>query len=314
MRLIKNILILRFKQFFRLIMQVGPGLILLMLFLVSGVTLKFFQNILEFPPEYSLIFSLLLLLSIDFQRKDLAFLLQIFDTKTQMLLLLFFEYLLIVFPIIIFQLIWGIPSVGGLLFLVPIIPTFLSGIIKKPLNDSVKQSIPLIPLQNFEIRFQVEKRKWIYLVVFILGHLSYFHIAFFIVSIFLIALLILEAFNSNEPSEMIDWSPNFVLKKMKKNIQLVLSAYFLAIVQSLLFYSELKWLILYSVVFLMVMISMAICYKYSTYTPLYHYEKSSNVLGVMIVFSLLPGGILISIGFSIFHYFKAESKMKTLYA
>lgn len=311
---IKFLLLLRLKQAWRAVISAGIGWVLLMLFVVMGVLLQFFSNLLLLPAKYSIILAAIGILSVHINRKDLMFLKSVTSNILQFRLILFTEYTLILFPVILFQLLQLNFWVSAWLFILPLLLAFLADFLKAPKTAAIKTSIPFLPLQAFELKVFIEKRKIAMAFCYGISYLSFIHISFFLISIFCCAVACLDAFKSTESREMIHWNKHFLRFKLILNIKLVSALFIIPIIIALGFNWDLKWLILYAFLYLITMICLVITYKYAHFTLIYDTAGSSNILMILALLAILPGGILIAVAFGFYNYFIAKRKLQYYYA
>lgn len=314
MVVVRFLLLLRLKQAWRAVISAGIGWVLLMFFVAIGVLLQLFSNLLLLPANYSSALASAVILSVHMNRKDLIFLKSITYNILQFRLILFTEYTLILFPVILFQLLQPNFWVSASLFIPPLLLAFLADFLKAPKTAAIKTSIPFLPLQAFELKTFIEKRKIGIAVCYGISYLSFIHIAFFLISIFCCAVACLDAFKSTESREMIHWNKHFLRFKLIRNIKLISILFILPMIIALGFNWTLKWLILYAFLYFITMIYMAITYKYAHFTLLYNTAGSSNILVILALLAILPGGIFIAIAFGVYNYFIAKRKLHYYYA
>jgi len=312
--LIQTLLSLRIKQIARAIHAAGIGLVILMLIISVGVLLQLLNNLLLLPAYYAIFLVSLIITTLHINRKDLTFLKSITSSKPQFSFLLFTEYSLLIIPVIIFQFLQYQFWIGSALLLPPALLAFFSDIIKPSKAIFVKKSISFFPLQAFELKFFIEKRKLSIFICYIIAYLSFLHIAFFLISIFCCAVLLLEAFKMIEPREMIHWHKKFLARKLMLNIKLLGILFIPPVIIALSFNWDLKWVIIYALFYLLTIAFLSINYKYAHFSPLYNSIESASVLIILLLLGILPGGILIGAGFGVYCYFIAKRKLNYYYA
>lgn len=261
---------------------------------------------------FSLVFVALIILAIDRIRNDKIFLSQILGGKTGMGTYLSTEYLLFLSPLVIYKLI-----TGNLLIAVGIIATivafsFTTTLLTKPTNQGYKRSMTWIPLKYYELKFFVEKKRVAFIAIIILLFLGVIHISLWILGIFILMGSIMEIFAAQEPIEMIDWRTGFVASKIFAYSQIMLPP---LIISSLLtFYmSDLSiWVYVYGISVILTALALAISNKYSEYYGLTDRIKSTLPITIIAFLMLIPGFIIVTIGYTILKYRKAESQMKKI--
>lgn len=312
--LIQSLLFLRIKQIARAIHAAGIGLVILMLIISTGVVLQLLSNLLALPAYYSIGLASLIIILLHINRKDLLFLKSITSTKKIFSFILFTEYTLLITPIIIFKIFQYQFWIGAALFLPPALVALFSDFFKSPKTAFVKKNLSIFPLQAFELKTFIEKRKLSVFICYTISYLSFLHIAFFLISIFCCTALLLDAFKIIEPREMIAWHKNFLLSKLILNIKLFSILFTPPVLIALGMNWELKWIILYAFFYLFIMAFLAINYKYAHFSPLYNSIESANILIILLLLGMLPGGILISVGFGVYCYIVAKRKLTYYYA
>ena len=314
MKQANSLLLLRLKQGYRFLRETGFLLIAIALFILTGFILSALNNIMMVPARATLIVIPLVLLGIEFKRKDTFFLKSIFDDTKALYLYKFLENLCIVMPLLVFQAIflrWAI--VASIIGVTAIVSTaFL--FIKLSRRENRKRSLEFIPLSLFEVRFYIEKRLWSMCFVFLLLCLGAFHISLWILGMVLLCTLPLDIFTHMEPREMMHYQPHFVLEKLRINIGFFLMIILLPAVLTLYFSTSFYVVVIYSIIALILCIALAIGKKYSAYFGVQPKVPSSTSTMILVFLMLAPGGILITLTACIYYYFKAEKHMKHTYA
>ncbi|MFT4536606.1 MAG: hypothetical protein ACJA1A_003230 [Saprospiraceae bacterium] len=310
MHQIINLLILRLTQSVRLIKETGIGITLLALFLLTGGILGAIEKLLEVDQLHSLVAVLLIILTVDRIRNDKNFLNQILGGEQKMGLYLSAEYLLFFSPLILYKLISGQYLITIGVIVTTILLSFLTTLLTKPINQGYKRSFKPIPLKYFELKFFVEKQRISFFLIVLLLILGVIHISLWILGIFVLMSFIMEMFAAQEPMEMIRWRSGFVSYKIIGYFKVALP---LLIVSSLLTYlrSDLSILVfVYGICVILTAIALAIANKYSEYYGLTDRVKSTLPMTIIAFFMLIPGFIIVTIGYTIIKYRKAESQMK----
>lgn len=310
MQQISKLLILRLTQATRLIKETGIGITLLALFLMTGGILNTIENLLSIDKMFSLAIVTIIILALDRIRNDKNFLNQVFGGKQQMGLYLSAEYLLLFSPFIIYKLIIGQPIIYIGIIITIFILSFITTFLTKPTNQGYKRSIKTIPLEYFELKFFVEKRRGLFITIIILLFLGAIHISLWILGIFILMSFIMEMFSALEPMEMIEWKRGFVAQKIWKYFKLALPVLIISsLVASLR--SDLSIIVfIYGILVILTSIALAISNKYSEYYGLTEKIKSTLPISIFAFLMLVPGFILVTIGYTILKYRKAESQMK----
>lgn len=307
---IQYILFLRLKQIKRAVTQAGVGVILLAALVTSGIAMQMMAALREMDwPTIGLI-SLTLAWSLQATRKDLPFLRSICKNSWAFKGLLSAEYLMLLSPLMLLYG-WGwqwpqILVIAG----ASIITALTAELIPITSKQQTKKSLPFIPQNNFEIKSRIEKNPFLFAAIYGMSFFSFFHISFFPISIIILSTVLADTFKYLEPTTMVHWKKKFVFEKLKRNIGFLSLAYLPPFLLCLFFQWDFKWIAVYAMVILLTIITLTICFKYANYSPLYPELGSSNTLSFLLLLSFLPGFILITIGYSLVKYFKAEKNIR----
>ncbi|MFT6336536.1 MAG: hypothetical protein ACI86M_001897 [Saprospiraceae bacterium] len=307
-----TLLNLRITQAWRFLKETGIGISILALFLLTGGILGTIEKMLDIDQIYSLVAVVFIILTIDKFRTDTNFLNQVFGGKQQMGIYLSAEYLLFFSPLIVYKLISGQYLITLGILGITVLFSFITTLLSKTTNQGYKKSLKFIPLEYFELKFFVEKQKISFIVIISLLFLGVIHISLWILSIVLLMSFMMEMFTAQEPMEMIKWKPKFVFYKIIGYFKIALPV---LIVSSLLTYlrSDLSfWVFVYGICVILAAIALAISNKYSEYYGLSDKMKSNLPMTIIAFFMLIPGFIIVTIGYTILKYNKAESQMKHL--
>lgn len=305
-----TLLNLRITQIWRFLKETGIGISFLALFLLTGGILGAIEKMLDLNQIYSLVAVVFIILTIDRFRSDKNFLHQVFGGKRQMGIYLSAEYLLFFSPLILYKLITGQYLITLGILGATVLFGFITTLLSKPTNQGYKKSLKFIPLKYFELKFFVEKQRISFFVILTLLFLGVIHISLWILGIFIMMSFIIEIFATQEPIEMIKWKSGFVFHKILDYFRIALPV---LIVSSLLTYlqSDLSfWVFVYGICVILTAIALAISNKYSEYYGLSDKMKSTLPMTIIAFFMLIPGFIIVTIGYTILKYNKAESQMK----
>lgn len=312
--MILELIRLRLKQGIRLIRSTGIVLILLTMLSIFGVAATFLSNVIGWSPLWIVLAVTCICIAVNLYRQDWEFLKYIASSSNHIRLLIFIEYVLCVVPLLIIQLYFGNYLVVLYSILAIAVIACFYNIISIKKKTPSKKSINLIPEEMFELKFRIERQPILFILFFGLSGLGFLHPAFLVISLIATVLLFMEAYNPMEPPEMIHWRKYFVFHKIKNAMMFMIAIFILQGVVCYIFNPRFIGLILYAFVAVNTLLCLAISYKYSLYNPLFSRSSGSNILALFVLFSLLPGGILVSLPFAIMHYIKAERTMKLYYA
>ncbi len=309
-----SLIILRIRQVGRISKTVGWGLGLIFLFVCTGIFFPALDRVLSGEAWYSILFCAIGVILLDYHRKDKLFLMSVFSKRNHHLCFLTIEYVLLLLPVIIFQLCMSQFIVATLLILVCFIVSIISPLIRSKEGTSVKSTLNVIHLKYFEFKFFIETSVYFWILFWFLGFISYLHIGFYIFWIFIILMILPEIFRYYETRDMVHWKEKFVIKKVLSYTGLFLLIVALPSVIALIFHEDMFGVILYCIFCLMTSIFMNISIKYSGITPLHTSGYGQNTSGLLTMLMIIPGGVLIVFAFGMFKYFKAEANVNLLYA
>lgn len=311
---IKHLLQFRLLQIKRLIDSIGIMLLVVFLLCIFGILASLLAKLPQIDRWWSILALVVFFYSLIHHRNDKNFLASIFQDKIQLSIYYLIENLLLVLPVLAFQ-IWcnhtfTALSIIGVAILMSIVATF----IPEKYNTSQKTSLDWIPLQYFELKFVVESRPYTAIIISIIGLLSFVHIGFFVFWAFLLINWIIVIFLPLEPIAMLHWKNKYVAHKIITYSKLLLITTLPIIVLALIKNID-KWsLILYILFCIWNTIFMSISLKYVHYNPLHAQRMNKSIESIMMLLMLLPGGALIVFCYNIYIYISAEKNLKSYYA
>lgn len=305
---------LRILQIKRILDAVGY--LLLAVFAVSfvGIFAIALSNILSINKWGLIPTCFLLLVFVDFYRKDKDFLKTIFYGTKKMMLFLSIEYTVILFPFIVFHLIRQHYILSLSVVAIALTVATLSTFIIKPAKISIKKEISWIPIKYFELKFAAESAPFSYLIIWLAGLFSFLHIGFFLFWIFLILNVIPQIFSAFESREMLHWIPKFVAHKFMSYSLIFFIIISIPTLIAVIYHSEKIGIIIYALVCVFVSILLALVIKYESCTPVMFSTHVSSISSFLILLMILPGGVIITLSYALQKYFKAEKNIKSLYA
>jgi len=307
-----SFLTLRSKQLYRLLRETGIVITLIAIFLLTGGILRFIEVALKANPIFAIIGPAIIVVVVDIMRNDKPFINQIFGSKIKSSQYLSIEYLLPFLPLIIYKLVIGQYLIALGIGATILILALLSPHISKPLNQGYKKSLSFISLRYFELKFFAEKRKTLFFITIALLFSGVIHVSLWILGIFMLMSFVLEMFMFQEPMEMIHWKEGFVRKKIVSYSLLLLP---LLLVSSALSYlrSDLSiWVFVYGTIAILVALAVGLSNKYAEYYGFTKKLPTSTPMMIMVFLMLLPGFVIVTIGYTIMKYTKAENQIKQL--
>ena len=314
MNQIRSIIILRIRQVYRYLDEIGFGIIAVALFILTGVIFNALKTILAINAVNVLFFVTALLFWVELRRKDIHFLKSIFQSPLDFTYFKLSENLLIVFPFILFHvyfrnwwIIAGMFTISGIMALLPIHRL-------QPQQMERKRELSFLPLSLFEFKFYIEKRKFAFTLLFIVMCLGAIHISLWILGAFILCMMPVDIFTPQEPNEMINYESNFLAKKIVRNAVFILGILTLPTLLTIITDPSVILILSYGILANLVALTLAISKKYASYFGVNPQNSATTSTAILTIIMLLPGGILITLGASIYYYLKAENNMKHLYA
>jgi hypothetical protein len=308
------ILRLRAKQLFRILQDIGWILFAVFLLVSFGMFFSVGASLMKIDSWYAVPGWFTLLLLIDYGRKDKAFLVSIFQDQKSLWLHYLTEYTLMSLPILIFHSFLQNWVILWLLLIVVLLISLISLYLKKPETTFSKLSLAFIPIRFFEFKFFVESFWFSFLFLGLIGISGLLHYALFLIFIFIVVLMAPTMLTHFEAREMIVYHPFFIWKKVL-NFALPMTLYVtIPLIITLLYHADMAGVVLYGVACLLVSCFLSVVLKYGVYTPVRSKFEMSNVASVLLLFMLLPGGILITLFYTLFKYNTASKNLKSLYA
>lgn len=312
MKQINHLLALRLRQCYRILSEIGFLLAIVAVFAIAGAGLQALENAFSMDALISIPACVLIVLSIDLYRQDKSFLMTIFNTRTKLSTYLSIEYTLLTLPITIYQIINQEYIIAFLiLILIQIYSLVSTYLVKAPLSG-YKKPILYIPTSIFELKFFIEKQKIACFVVLTLLFLGSIHISLWVLGIALLMGMIPEIFAYKEPIEMTKFQDGFINKKIGSYLLIFTSILFIPTFLTWLTSGMSIWIFLYGIVAILVALTISISIKYEHYYGLRSKVPSKTSTSIIIFLMLLPGFIIVTLGYAIMKYIKANKQIKNL--
>ncbi len=313
MKQIKSLLLLRSNQCYRYLNEIGFGIIIVAIFILTGVIFTALQKVLAIPAIVAPIFSLLILISIEIRRRDTFFLKSIFESKKGFIRFKFIESVLIISPILIFQ---GLFFKWHIVLLIISICSMNACFPFHLFNSQQKERKPdfnSIPLTLFEVKFYIEKKTWVFVLIWALLILGAIHISLWIIGMLFLCTLPVEIYSPIESREMINYRSFFVRKKILDSIIFFVLFVSLPTVVTLVFNHTNLVVLLYGIIAMFLSLILSVGKKYSSYYGVNEFVPSTTSTMILTFLMLAPGGILITLSACIYYYIRAEKHMKNIY-
>lgn len=308
-----KLITLRLRQAGRILRE--AGLILLIALLVSvGFLFQALEQLRELDWPYLAGIGLLLAAGVHFTRKDLRFLSNIVPQTRQVRILLLAEYFLLLSPLILLFLLAGPRENGLALSAGP-----LAGLVF-PLRSLLftgkkqKKELRWIPLRLFELKFHMERNKAGYAFIYAICLLCPLHLGFYLVGVFFLCTLIMTAFSFYEPKELLPWTSSFLGDKLRLHNWFILKMLIPIFLLAFAFQFRQWPLLLYVAVFPFLTVTFGILYKYARLNPVFHRPPSANIPSLFLFLLLVPGGILMHMGYLVILFRKANKNLRYYYA
>ncbi len=308
------LLFLRANQCYRYLKEIGFGIILVALFVLTGFIFQALQAVLETPTIWAPVFAAFVLIIIEIRRKDSFFLKSIFDQEIDLMRFKFIENVLITFPILIFQSVFLNWQVIILILIVCGVMTVLPFHLIKTQENERKKDFKFLPLSIFEIKFYLEKKYWSILFIWMLLFLGAWHISLWIVGIVFLCVMPVEIYAPLESREMLSYTPNFVFQKIWRSAGFFMLAALPPSILILILNPAYALVLSYGIVALLLSLTLAISKKYVSYYGVNKSVPTTTSTVILTFIMLAPGGILITLSACIYYYIQAEKHMKNNYA
>lgn len=307
--MIFEILNIRVKQLFRIIIQIGIFRAIFLLGILSLFLLYIFIILSEKTYQIYLIgVFITLLLAIQIKRKDKVFL-NIYAKKPQIIFLI--EYLILSIPLII-PLIYYDLWTWLFLFLLslPLIP-FLNLNIKHNSINSVFQRI--IPNDNFEWKAGMRKNIILLISLWIIGLITSFYFMSVPIIIFVLGVIILNFYEKPEPLQILLAqelnTKMFLRKKIINHLIVFYSMITPLILLSVAFNPEYYYILLIEFFAFSFLLIYTILLKYAFYKPNIKSGATQIFTNIGVIGLVIPIFIPLIIILSIRFLFKASNNL-----
>ena len=265
--MIKELLRIRLKQLFRIVIGIGIFRTILLFGVFSFALLAMFVKLEEKSYQEIIVgIVVLIIFSIHINRKDKVFI-KIYAINSKKVFLT--EYILFSIPLIvslIYYNLW-IYTFFYLLFLIVIL--FVKTGTRKSNLNSIFQKI--IPNDNFEWKSGLRKNLFWFVGIWLIGLLSSFFIASIPIVIFILGAMVLNFYEKHEPLEILIAnelnSKKFLIKKLKNHLFAFFIVIFPLILSFVIFNPEYYYIPLIEFIIFSILIVYTILLKYAFYRP-----------------------------------------------
>ena len=307
--MIIEILNIRVRQLFRMIIQIGIFRAIFLFGLLSLFIGYIFLILSEKTYHIYLISVFIaLILAVQVKRKDKVFL-SVYAKKYQVVF--FIEYLILSFPLIIPLIYYELWSWMFLFVLSLLIISFLNFNIKRTSVNSVLQR--LIPNNNFEWKAGVRKNIIPLISLWTIGLITSFYFASVPIIIFVLGVIILNFYEKPEPLQIL-LAPELNTKKfLQKKIKNHLMVFFLMIMPLILlsvaFNPEYYYILLIEFFAFSFLLIYTILLKYAFYRPNITSGASKIFTNIGVLGLIIPIFMPLIIILSIRFLFKASNNL-----
>lgn len=306
--MLASLLSLRIKQLLRVISSVGVPLLIIATLVLSGISFQFIGSILSFSHIWVVPLAFLFIYYLHLVRKDKRFLSDIAASVMHARLAMSAEYLIVLLPVIIFQVYnYHFFNVLGLVTM-PLVVNLLPSFKIIGFRDRIV-NLSFIPIEVYELRIIIERYFPLFLVCWLVAFLGFLHVAYFLVALLFGLTILIGAYMYNEPLELMYSYRNFLQEKLLVNLGfcglLFLPQFLIAF-----FCNPESYLVLaYGCMYFFTMLALAIVYKYAKYNPVRSSTLNSTLVGVSMVLGLMPGLVIGSIILVVYYYFAAQKNL-----
>jgi len=306
---ITYLLKLRIKQLHRVLNATGYFFVLITAVVTVGISMNALAGFLSLPSWLALPMSLMALSSLHLARRDHQFLNKVFGSEWARRRFQSLEYILILLPILVYQIYlrhWlvaiGLVIVGVVVAL--LLPDYkLKGLKTRPLP------LKFLPVAAFELKIICERYILPLSILWIVSFIGIVHPAFLLVAFLLFLFFIIEAYGFNEPLEMIEEKDSLLLEKCGMHIGLITVLFGVQFLLAGFGNPDFLLILIAGYAYMVIIITLAIMSKYARYNPLRMSNTNSKSLVVAMILGLLPGLILGSLILSVYYYFQAKKNL-----
>ncbi len=311
--MILKVLIFRFRQLYRMLLEVGLIYIILAALLVFGLLMNAVERLVNAQSPWFGLLGIFIAALIHFQRKDAGFLSRL---EVRLPLLYFAEYLILLLPLALLFILGGnyfaaILQTAGLLAL-----GFLQPFSKSPESMAGRLDLKLLPLKAFEARSFLRQ----YFFASLAGYFLMFALGVFIAPALLAALFVAMAIasffdevESKELFEVIHFEKGILTGKVRSYLGL----YFVLMAPHALLFLVLHfqyWYLLLAALFVGAnLILFNIFYRYAHFSPYRRrvYHAVANSLFLMSV--IIPFFYPVTLVYLLIYWLKARKNIKFYY-
>jgi len=312
--MIKGLLLFRFKQFGRIIKEIGGGYLILLGIVALGFFTQVIDSLMRSESYWMGLIGALLIASIHFSRKDSGFLRKLEVNRS---LLFSLEYLLLSIPLAIIFLfggnIWAvlIQTIGVILVALLPNPEFEGKSLTSNLN------FPFISKYTFEAVGYLRRYALLIGMIYI-GCLAaskfivFPMLMFILMGMFFIAFF--EEVEGKELFEAIHFEGGILKKKSIQYIGLYLMLMTPFIISFLIFHIQYWYLLLIVIFGVSTLILFNIFYKYAHYTPYRKRVYNSTGNAMFILGILVPFFYPVTLLYLVHYWRKANKNIQHFYA
>ncbi len=310
--MLKTILHIRFRQFGRMLQEIGIIYFLLLLLVLFPLTLGFLAKIAEIPGIWMAIGVLISLLAIHLNRPDKNFLRLVLKKPFPLYLA---EYGLMTLPLLV----WLVYLQNWTAIALLIAGVFVVSLPQFTIRLKPNKQVPILKfpkhfIRHFEWVSGLRKHAFTLIILYLLGLGLCMFTATIPVILFLIGITTTDFHFDCEPSTFVELygkTPrSFLHQKIGWHLLIFWTACLPLVVLFLIFHGQ-YWYILAVVIFIVSIFPiLSITLKYASYQPNIRLSQNGITLGFMVGFLVFPFTQPVPLVMSVIYYKKALNNLR----
>lgn len=310
--MLKTILHIRFRQFGRMMQEIGVIYLLLLLLVLFPLTMGILLKLSEIPPMWVTGMMLVGLLSIHLNRADKNFLKLVLKRPFPLYLM---EYAILTFPAAI----WLIYLKSWLALLILLAGIFLVSLPQFTLRLKPNKQIPVLKFPNSFIRhFEwvsgLRKHAFTLIILYLLGLGLCMFTATSPVILFLIGITTTDFHFDCEPSTFVELYGKTPRSFLHQKIGWHLLIFWLTcsplVILFLIFHGQYWYILAVAMLIISIFPILSITLKYASYQPNIRLSQNGITLGFMIGFLVFPFTQPVPLVMAVIYYKKALKNMR----
>lgn len=305
-----TILSIRFKQFARILEEIGVIYVILLLVVLFPLSMGVLDQLAAIPPIWTAGIMSAILLSIHLNRTDKDFVQLILHRPYMMYLL---EYVVLAFPVWIWLMYLGNWLAVGILFLAVLVVGAIPLTIRLRRRQSPLLRFPASFTKHYEWVNGLRKSTYLMLPLYIVGLALSGYTATIPIVLFLLGLMTTDFYMDCEPRiflELYDGNARSFLRKKIRDHLIIFWLCALPLVALFLVFHYSYWYILLVVIFVVsVFPVLSITLKYASYQPNIRLTQNSFTLGLMVAFLCVPFTQPVPLVMTVIYYRRAVKNL-----